>query len=208
MAQERVANDRIEPSKGIDVEKTRVQPDGRLFQAYMEEGPGAAPKTVGPTPVQPQATTLPTGPSYDTLLAQVNGAQGNLQVMQNHLNDNPNLKFKRQQQYLLRDKLTSANSHLASANSKLGAEQPPPTELSNQASPIEKFIGYIADGQNQLIAAKKQIEALKDQGPNLNPSELLLVQVKLSQAQQEIEYSSTLLSKVVDTFKQMMSIQL
>lgn len=208
MSQERIENDRIEPGKAIDVEKTRVQPDGRLFQQYMEEGGGPA-KTTAPTPVQqPPTPGLTTGPSYDKLLTQVNSAQGNLQMMQNHLNDNPNLKFKRQQQYLLRDKLTSANQHLASANSKLGGQPPEPKQVSDQASPIEKFIGYVADGQNQLIAAKKQIEALKDQGPNLNPSELLLVQVKLSQAQQEIEYSSTLLSKVVDTFKQMMSIQL
>jgi len=208
MSQERVENDRIEPGKRIDVEKTRVQPDGRLFQQYLEEGAGPA-KTTTPSPAQlPPTPGLTTGPSYDTILAQVNSAQGNLQVMQNHLSDNPNLKFKRQQQYLLRDKLTSANQHLASANSKLGGQPPAPKEISDQASPIEKFIGYVADGQNQLIAAKKQIESLKDQGPNLNPSELLLVQVKLSQAQQEIEYSSTLLSKVVDTFKQMLSIQL
>ncbi len=209
--QHKISNDRIEPNKGIDTEKTKPQqPDKSLFQSYMQEGAPNAPKTTpGASPAE--VTGLPAmqtaGPSVDSLLGQVNTSQANMDNIRDKLNT-PDLKFKRQHQYLLRDKLTEANNHLASANTRLGAGPISPTEVADNAGPVEKFLAYVTDGQNQLLAAKSQLESLKSQGTQINPADMLLVQVKLSQAQQELEYSSTLLSKVVDMFKQMLNIQL
>ncbi len=89
----------------------------------------------------------------------------------------------------------------------MGAEVPDPTKVPDTANPVERFLGYVSDGQNQLLAAKAQLQELGQTG-TANPADLMLVQIKLSQAQQELEYSSILLSKVVDIFKQMLNIQL
>lgn len=208
---DKIGSDRIEPGKGIDTEKTRVQPDRTLFQSYMQEGApaqGSRP-TVGMSPAEmAQMPSIQTaGPSYNTLLAQVNGAHQTLSGIQDQLNT-PNLKFKRQHQYLLKSKLNDANDHLASANARLGVPTQPSTDTPDSAGPVVKFLAYVTDGQNQLLAAKSQLEQLNEKGGQVSPSDMLLIQVKLSQAQQELEYSSTLLSKVVDFLKQMLSIQL
>ena len=111
------------------------------------------------------------------------------------MKDNPDLKFKRQHQYLLQNKLSDANDHLRAANNRLGL---PPTEADatpTQAGPIEKFLGYVTDSQNQLLAAQNKLQDLSNSGQQLNPGSLLLLQVQLGQAQQELEYASTLLGK-------------
>ncbi len=45
-------------------------------------------------------------------------------------------------------------------------------------------------------------------GEQMSPSDMLMVQIKLNKAQQELEYSSLLLGKAIDDLKMMMNIQL
>ena len=52
------------------------------------------------------------------------------------------------------------------------------------------------------------IQNMKLKGGSLSPAALLTIQVKLAKAQQELEYSSVLLSKAVDDIKTMFNIQL
>ncbi len=76
------------------------------------------------------------------------------------------------------------------------------------ARPIERFINYVTDGENQLTAAQQKISEMQSKGGELRPADFLLIQVKMGQAQQEIEFSSTLLAKVIDSIKQTLNIQL
>jgi len=112
-----------------------------------------------------------------------------------------NLQFKRSQQHLLRNKLSDASTYLRAANAKMGADTPPMPAQAG-ARPIERFINYVTDGENQLTSARETLQSMQKSGDQLRPADFLLVQIKLNQAQQEIEYSSTLLSKVIDSIKQ------
>lgn len=186
----------------------------QTFQSYMQQSPGAnplaaqtPPASMSPFDLAHGQTTLAASPSYNTLLTQVNSTANTLGGIQNQLSY-PNLKLKDAHKYVLNDKLPEANALLRSANGKLGTEAPAPTPPSPGGGPIMKFLNMVSDGQNQIEAAKFQIQKLKDKGDSLNPADMLLVQVKLNKAQQLLDFSSILLSKAVDGFKQLMQTQL
>ncbi len=215
-SKEPISTGKIDPKVAADNLEKKEVPKASEFQQHM--GPEDvktqnAPNTPQQIPTGVSPMELAKGPAFQTagpnlhsLLAQVNSADGDLSDIRKKLGT-PNLKFKRQHQQLLKNKLEDANSHLRSANGRMGAEVPDPTKVPDTANPVERFLGYVSDGQNQLLAAKAQLQELGQTG-TANPADLMLVQIKLSQAQQELEYSSILLSKVVDIFKQMLNIQL
>jgi hypothetical protein len=132
--------------------------------------------------------------------------QDSMGNLNNQLNTT-NLRLTRSQQHLLRNKLSDASTYLRAANGKLGIDAPP-MPVPNGSGPINKFLNYVADGENQLNAAKQQISDLSKNGAQLRPADMLLIQIKLNQAQQEIEYSSTLLGKVISSFTQVLNTQL
>ena len=202
-------SDRIYSGQPIQPRPTPQTP-AQGFQSYMQEGPQAPPKAfsgqAAPASVQAALPVPPGGPSMDTLISQVGLSQDSLAQVRNQLNTN-NLKFKRSQAHLLRNKLTDASEDLRAANAKMGAETPP-MPSSTGARPIERFLNYVTDGENQLASAREQLLAIGKHGEQLRPADMLLVQIKFSQAQQEIEYSSTLLAKVIDSIKQILSTQL
>jgi hypothetical protein len=150
---------------------------------------------------------LAQAPTFATLVAQVNSAQSTMGDLSQQLSY-PNLKLKASQKYLLKNKLTDANANLRIANLKMGANVPDAPDMSQFTGPLGKFIGYLSDGQSQLEAAKQQLQSLKDKGAHLTPGDFLLIQVKMNKAQQELEFSSVLLSNAVQDFKMMMQVQL
>lgn len=210
---ERTPATNIEPSKAIQPEEEQKQPkpDGESFKSFMGEGKqgqAAGAKAEGITPFDLAGQGMQTaGPTTDTLLGQMNSAAGVLGDLQNQLHTK-NLNLKQSQKYLLRNKLTSANQNIRAAATKAGVDvgDPPPT--SSRQSPVTKFLGLIMDGQDQLNKTQEMIQGMKTKGGTLSPAELLMVQVKLAKAQQELEYSSVLLSKAVDDIKTMFNIQL
>jgi hypothetical protein len=151
--------------------------------------------------------TISQTPSFQTLLSQSQNIQDTLGNVQNQLNT-PNLKFKKSQANLLNAKLTQANEHLKAANEKMGANVPEQTQLPPNSSPLARYLSMVTDGQNKLVEAQTQLKNLNTEGTKMQPADLLLIQIKLAQAQQEMEYSSVLLNKMVDALKQMMNIQL
>lgn len=140
------------------------------------------------------------------LLSQVGTSQDSLANIRTQLNTK-NLQFKRSQQHLLRNKLSDASTYLRAANAKMGAEVPTMPSQAG-ARPIERFLNYVSDGENQLAAAQDKINDMQKSGNQMRPGDFLLVQIKMSQAQQEIEYSSMLLSKVIDSIKATLNIAL
>ena len=183
------------------------------FSTYMKPGGGSPMAAAGkasmisPFDLMQGQPPLAQAPTMDTVTAQVNSAQSTLGDLNSQLNT-PNLKLKSSQKYLLRNKLSDANTNLRTVNSKLGAEVPqePPSEAFT--GPLGRFFAYLTDGQNQLESAKNQLQNLKTKGGHITPGDFLLVQVKLNKAQQELEFSSVLLSNAVSDIKQMMQIQL
>ena len=202
--------DRITPGKALEPEiPIRGQP-GSEFQSFMQGAPaktaGSVP-TGGPSPMEmakPQFQT--TGPTVNTLLAQSRNAQDALGTVGDQLKE-PNLKLKRSQAHLLRNKLGDANTYTRAAAAKLGIDTPP-IKMPAHAGALERFMSYVNDEQDKMSSIQQKLQDMSASGQDLRPGDMLLVQIKMGQAQQEIEYSSTLLSKVIDSIKQVMNIQL
>ena len=183
------------------------------FQAYMQDtapskGESTTPAANGPTPmdVTRGASFSTSGISFDTLLAQANGAQDSLGTVESQLNDKK-LKLNRSQSHLVKQKLSDANEHIRTAGGKLGlslAENQLPAGLS----PIARFIAMINDGQDKLYEVQEQLKKLAARGENINPGDMLSIQVKMGLANQEIQYTSTLLGKVIQSITQLMNTQL
>ena len=140
------------------------------------------------------------------MLAQAKTSHDSLGTVEQQLNTQ-NLKLRRSQTHLLKNKLTDAQAHIRQAGAKLGIDAPP-MKLPPGATAIERFIAYVNDGQDQLVQVQQRLKDMSAKGQQINAADMLSVTVKMNLAQQEIEYSSTLLGKVIDSLKQIMNIQL
>ncbi|MBI5272953.1 MAG: hypothetical protein HY861_03110 [Chlamydiia bacterium] len=206
------APDRIDPSKPLE-QSGAVRPasPGTDFQSYMQRGkaPEGAPNSEasGMMPAAIAPAGAPQGPpTMNTLLVQAKTAQDSLGTIQDQL-QTPNLKFKRSQTRLLRNKLTNAQDYSRSAAARLGVETPQ-EKTGAQLGTIGRFLAYINDGQDQFAAIQKKLQEMSATGKQLDPGEMMLLQSRMNLAQQEIEYSSTLLSKVTSSITTIMGIQL
>lgn len=204
--------DRITPPKSTEADQVIRQPQsGTGFESYMQRGAGprgAAETPGGPTPMEltrPSAMQT-AGPSLNTLLAQANVAQDSLGTVEQQLNT-PNLRFKRSQAHLLKNKLTDAQTYTRAVAAKLGVETPP-KQLPPGSGVLERFLGYVGDGQDQMAAVQNKLQDMASSNQQLNAADMMLIQAKMNIAQQEIEFSSTLLSKVVSSITTIMGIQL
>lgn len=206
---------KLDPIRRVGEEqKTGLTPGkpGEGFESYMEKAGMQTQGTGGTVATSPfdlanAQTPLAAGPNFDTLMSQVKSSQVMLGDMSTDLNTK-GLKLKQSQRNLLGSKLKNANNYLKAANVKMGSEplSPPPTATGGGI--MGKFLNYVSEGQGNLAAAQQQLLNLKGKGDALKPADFLSIQMKLGNAQREIEYSSIMLSKAVDDFKTLMNIQL
>ena len=196
---------RISPNKALEPAGTSPQPP-KDFSSYMQDSHVSHAK--GPEPLSPanmaQGGSKP--PSMESILNQAKSAQDGLGVVGKQL-QTQNLKLKRSHAHLLKNKLTDANEYIRQVGSKVGVETPAMT-MTPGTSPLGKFIAYVNDGQDQLIQVQNKLKQMSAKGQQLNAAEMLSVTVKMNLASQEIEYSTTLLGKVIDSVKQIMNTQL
>ena len=205
--------DRIVRTAPIGEDRQLPGAGAQPFSSYMEEtknatlgGPARTP-LASPFDIAAGQTTLTPSPTFDTLLGQVGNAQSTFGDLNTYLG-NPNLRLKQSSKYLLKNKLTDANTHLRTAATHLGASPPDEEAISPGAGPIQRFIGYVTNGQKLLDESKRRIHEISQSGEAMKPTDFLLVQVQLNLAQQSLEYSSVVLSKAMDDIKTIMSIQL
>jgi hypothetical protein len=203
----------VDKTKGFEKESP-IKPSGEEFQSYMKEAPpgkgeeAAGSQQISPMELAGKSNVPKGGPTPESILGQVNNTQNNLNTIQNNLSNTPNLKLSHAQSRLLDNKLTSAQTYLNSASEKLGANVVPGKKVPSGSSPIVKFLSYVTNGQNQLLETKKKLEEISATKGQLSPNQLMLVQVKLTSAQQQIDYASALLAKVIDVIKTTMNIQI
>lgn len=184
------------------------------FDSYMQgsgskaQGGAGGGQVRGPTPMDiAQGASINTSAvSYDTILNQSKQMQDSLGTVEQQLND-PKLKLKRSQNHLVKQKLGDANSHIRAAGSKLGLDMqegsvPPGT------SALGRFIAMVNDGQDQLEGVQKKLQEMSASGANVSPADMLTIQVKMGLANQEIQYTSTILGKVIQSVTQLLSTQL
>lgn len=207
--------DRINPGKSVEpTEKPIVPQTPTGFDSYMEgtagkqTPPGTPPAVGGPTPMdlaRPPAIST-AGISYDSILAQAKVAKDTLGTVEKQLNDQ-SLKLKRSQSHLIKQKLDDANSHLRAAGSKLGTSIPE-DKMPPGTGGISRFLAMVNSGQDKLEEVQRQLQQLAASGQQMNPADLMAIQIKMGLASQEIEYTSTLLGKVIQSTTQIINTQL
>lgn len=200
--------DRIQPTKGITPSQPMEENQGQsaFSQIMKEPNTVQAQSASAPSPMNilPQNNPV-SGPSFETMQQSLNASKVNLDDMSNQI-QTPGLKIKTQDRDALLNNLGQANDNLRAANTKLGVNPGP--EPKPLEGPLGAFVSLINGGAQQIAQAKQQLVNISQTPDTLNPAEMLMVQVKMNQAQQQIEFSSVLLSKVVDDFKQLMNVQI
>lgn len=150
-----------------------------------------------------------TGPvSRDTLVVQTQEAVSQIEEIKSLLGS-PQIQIKSSVQELLHNKLTHIDDNLKIALSKAGIEYNPTHDAvpAGRVNPIERFLGFLTDGQWQLQNLGNEIQAMSIQGKELTPTNMLAIQVKVSQVQQELELFTAMLSKALESIKTIMNIQ-
>ncbi len=178
------------------------------FKSLMGQNDAAEKMPSGPSPMELASQGKPlqtSGPTSDSVMSQMNSTSSVLGDINNQLSQNPDLK--KTHKYILNNKLTSANQNIRAAAEKAGVSPGDASVEFDKKNPMDKFVGLISDSQNQLMGAQGELTKISQSGQTMNPGALLTMQVKLSKAQQELEYSSVLLSQVTSGIKTMFNIQ-
>ncbi|MBX7066732.1 MAG: EscI/YscI/HrpB family type III secretion system inner rod protein [Parachlamydiales bacterium] len=207
--------DRISPGKAPEPLEKPVTagqtPTG--FDSYMQGTGTRTPQAgqtapTGPTPmdVARGPTIATSGISFDSIFAQTGQVQDSLGTVEKQLKDQ-NLKLKRSQSHLVKQKLGDANDHIRAAASKMGM-QLEEGKIPTGLDALARFIAMVNDGQDKLSQVQDKLKEMSASGANINPGDMLSIQVKMGLAQQEIQYTTTLLGKVIQSVTQLLNTQL
>lgn len=184
MVQERKQAQTIETVDGV--KKPSLMDEVANFNQKIDSASKSSPKNIAV-----QATEL---------IAQ-------LDELKHKLSSTPNLEIKSSVQTLLRNKLSHIDESLKIALNKAGVEYVPPVAQKNLATPIERFLGFLTDAQNQLQGLGGEVEAIALQKGEISPAAMLAIQVKVGYVQQEIEFFTSLLNKALESTKTIMNVQ-
>ena len=208
---------RIDPIQSVQSTKNQSFDPSQSFKSLMntenvqpslEKGNAASPfdlaaqgKSIGMTP-----------PTQEGVLGQMSSTSSVLGDLQTRMH-RKGRPLNQSEKHLLRSKLTNANQSIRGIAKKMGVEEEnkeneDPASSLNKNNPFSKFLNLLSDSQTQLAHAQSKIKELNANGISMNPGDLLLIQVKLTKAQQELEFSSILMSTGVSDIKTLFNIQL
>lgn len=202
--------DRLDPTRAIQPTQGHEQsPSNGAFAQLMQTPATAQEAQINPSSAPSPMNILPGthpmgGPSFDSMQSQLNIASSHIADMQAQI-QTPGLKIMPQDRDLLSKHLGNATDNLRAVNTKLGVSSPPAEPLTG---PLGQFMSLINDGANNIASAKQKLSSIASSTDSLNPTEMLLVQVKVNQAQQQIDFASSILSNTVNAFKTLMNLQI
>lgn len=214
MSQHRIPSD-LDPSRSMKsgiptFEDPAENSSTKSFSSLMQNNSaeqGLENTMINPMQLAQMATAGPANPN--TILAQIQMVQNSMLNVKGQVS-NPNLKLNTSQKNVLKTKLISANSTLEAAHLKMGGTLDKQEEDAGGApskGPVAQFLGLLSNGLDQLESTKQHVKTVSNNG-QLSPADFLMIQIKLAKAGQEIEFAGVLLSKTLDGFKQLMSVQL
>jgi hypothetical protein len=120
----------------------------------------------------------------------------------------PNLELKPAMQTVLQNKLSHIDENIRVALSKAGVEYSPAEHVENKSvNPIERFLGFLTNGQAQLSTLSTEIEQMHLNNHDISPANMLRIQMKVGYITQEIEFFSAVLNKALDSTKTIMNVQ-
>lgn len=120
----------------------------------------------------------------------------------------PSLELKPATQNLLQNKLSHIDENLRIAMSKAGLEYNPSSHLDNKTvNPIERFLGFLTNGQAQLASLGNELNDMHLNGKELSPANMLRIQMKVGYITQEVEFFTAVLNKALESTKTIMNVQ-
>lgn len=141
------------------------------------------------------------------LVAQANEVINHIESIKHKLST-PNLEIKPGTQSLLQNKLVHIDENLRVALSKAGVEYTPPAQADNKlVNPIERFLGFLTNGQEQLKTISNEVEFMHLNRKEITPANMLRIQIKVGYIQQEIEFFTAVLNKALESTKTIMNVQ-
>lgn len=202
--------DPITGNKGPNSPK--YEPDADAFKQHMdktEANPLQNQKAPSPMDIARANKIAPSSPpTMNSVTEQMNSVSSSLGDIKTQLHTK-GLKLKNSENHLLRTKLGNANEHINIAGNKLGIRPSPnPRAMNKSKNPITRFLAMVSDGQRQMVDAADTIKNLNASGQAVNPGDLLLVQIKLNKAQQELNYTSVILGNATSMVKTLFNIQI
>jgi len=206
----------VSASRGIssiaDKAIERVSPDKAAFDAAMvkvdyAQEPAAIKGSLMDEVKGIQQAADRAQSSYDTLASKASLIIGQIDDLKLKL-QTPDLEVKKSVQRVLNNKLEYIDQSLKVAMDKAGLEYVPPVaESSSKFAPIDKFLGMLTNGQEQLQGLGKELSVLGAQESNLSPANLIAIQVKVNYIQQELEFFTNVLNKALESTKTIMNVQ-
>lgn len=120
----------------------------------------------------------------------------------------PALDLHPSTQNVLHNKLAHIDENLRVALSKAGLEYKPAENFENKTvNPIERFLGFLTNGQAQLASLSNEVETMHLNNKELSPANMLRIQMKVGYITQEIEFFTAVLNKALDSTKTIMNVQ-
>ena len=193
-----------------------------LLQREVKSNPEPTPENTGKVSLMEtvsnthQANTTYNQATYENLVVQTKQALEKIESIKKTL-ETPDITIKASVQNLLQNKLSHIDDSLKIALTKVGAEynvneakslsEAKEVSGSERVNPIERFLGFVTDGQYQLAHLGEQLQVMGVTGKELSPTNMLAVQVKMGWIQQELELFSNLLNKSLESIKTIMNIQ-
>jgi len=141
------------------------------------------------------------------LVAQANEVINHIDAIKQKL-ATPNLEIKPGTQTLLQNKLLHIDDNLRVALSKAGVEYTPPTHNESKlVNPMERFLGFLTNGQEQLKTLSHEVDLMHLNRKEITPANMLRIQIKVGYIQQEIEFFTAVLNKALESTKTIMNVQ-
>ena len=146
-------------------------------------------------------------PSADQLVAQTQTVVKQIDSIRNTLATS-DLELNGSVRNLLRNKLSHVDDNLKVALQKAGVEYTPPEVAPVKTNPIEHFLGLLTHSQFQLEHLANDVQIMHANRAEINPANMLLIQIKVGFIQQEMEFFTSVLTKSLDSTKTIMNVQI
>ncbi len=214
----------IEAVKGIGKstdKKVVTQPNKGHFDSLMAEESTTKPSSLPPAPVEAASKPSPmeelrklnsqvdaiAKASPEQIRAKAQQLIAEIDVINDKFAHQAQTKIAPSYQALMKNRLSHLDDTIKIALSKAGLEYTPPTTTPGITNPIEKFLGYLSHGQFQLEHLSDAIAQIQAKGTNITPVDMLAIQVKVNQIQQELEFFTNILNKALESTKTLMNVQ-
>jgi len=124
----------------------------------------------------------------------------------------PDLQLSPAAQTVMQSKLSHIDDKLRVAVEQVGGEYTPLSEVSAEEkgglrSPVERFMGSLSVGEEQLENVFQQVNTINSTTGNIPPGTFLLLQIKMAFVQQELEFFTAVLNKALESTKTLMNVQ-